>query len=103
MRQKILIIGVLLHDPKNWILDEPLTGLDPKSAYDLKEMMKSHSKKGNTVFFSTHVLEVAEKICDRIGIVNQGKLIFVGTYEEMKDKFKENNSLEEMFLEMTEK
>ena len=103
MRQKILIIGVLLHDPKNWILDEPLTGLDPKSAYDLKEMMKSHSKKGNTVFFSTHVLEVAEKLCDRIGIVNQGKLIFVGTYEEMKNKFKENNSLEEMFLEMTEK
>lgn len=103
MRQKLQIIGVLLHDPKNWILDEPLTGLDPKSAYDLKEMMKSHSKKGNTVFFSTHVLEVAEKLCDRIGIINQGKLIFVGTYQEMKDKFKDNNSLEEMFLEMTEK
>lgn len=103
MRQKVLIIGVLLHDPKNWILDEPLTGLDPKSAYDLKEMMKSHSQKGNTVFFSTHVLEVAEKLCDRIGIINEGKLIFVGTYEEMKEQFKENNSLEEMFLEMTEK
>ncbi len=103
MRQKILIIGVLLHEPKNWILDEPLTGLDPKSAYDLKEMMKSHSKKGNTVFFSTHVLEVAEKLCDRIGIINQGKLIFVGTYEEMKEQFKGNNSLEEIFLEMTEK
>lgn len=103
MRQKILIIGVLLHDPKNWILDEPLTGLDPKSAYDLKEKMKSHSKKGNTVFFSTHVLEVAEKLCDRIGIINQGKLIFVGTYEEMKEQFKGNNSLEEIFLEMTEK
>lgn len=103
MRQKILIIGVLLHNPKNWILDEPLTGLDPKSAYDLKEMMKAHSKKGNTVFFSTHVLEVAEKLCDRIGIINEGKLIFVGTYEEMKEQFKENNSLEEMFLEMTEK
>lgn len=103
MRQKVLIIGVLLHDPKNWILDEPLTGLDPKSAYDLKEMMKTHSKKGNTVFFSTHVLEVAEKLCDRIGIINEGKLIFVGTYEQMKEQFKENNSLEEMFLEMTEK
>lgn len=103
MRQKVQIIGVLIHDPKNWILDEPLTGLDPKSAYDLKEMMKSHSKKGNTVFFSTHVLEVAEKLCDRIGIINQGKLIFIGTYGEMKDKFKDNNSLEEIFLEMTEK
>lgn len=103
MRQKVLIIGVLLHGPKNWILDEPLTGLDPKSAYDLKEMMKTHSKKGNTVFFSTHVLEVAEKLCDRIGIINEGKLIFVGTCEQMKEQFKENNSLEEMFLEMTEK
>ena len=103
MRQKILIIGVLLHNPKNWILDEPLTGLDPKSAYDLKEMMKSHSQKGNTVFFSTHVLDVAEKLCDRIGIINEGKLIFVGTYEEMKKQFDGNNSLEEIFLEMTEK
>lgn len=103
MRQKVQIIGVLIHDPKNWILDEPLTGLDPKSAYDLKEMMKSHSKKGNTVFFSTHVLEVAEKLCDRIGIIDKGKLIFIGTYEEMKNKFKDNDSLEEMFLEMTEK
>ena len=103
MRQKLLIIGVLLHNPKNWILDEPLTGLDPKSAYDLKEKMKAHSKNGNTVFFSTHVLEVAEKLCDRIGIINEGKLIFVGTYEEMKKQFEGNNSLEEIFLEITEK
>lgn len=103
MRQKILIIGVLLHEPKNWILDEPLTGLDPKSAYDLKEIMKSHKSKGNAVFFSTHVLEVAEKLCDRIGIINKGKLIFVGTYEEMKKQFQGTNSLEEIFLEITEK
>ena len=103
MRQKILIIGVLLHEPKNWILDEPLTGLDPKSAYDLKEIMKKHKSKGNAVFFSTHVLEVAEKLCDRIGIINKGKLIFVGTYEEMKKQFQGTNSLEEIFLEITEK
>lgn len=103
MRQKLLIIGVLLHEPKNWILDEPLTGLDPKSAFDLKEMMKKHKSKGNSVFFSTHVLEVAEKLCDRIGIINKGKLIFVGTYEEMKKQFKGTNSLEEIFLEITEK
>ena len=103
MRQKILILGVLLHEPKNWILDEPLTGLDPKSAYDLKEMMKEHKSKGNSVFFSTHVLEVAEKLCDRIGIINKGKLIFVGTYEEMKKQFQGTNSLEEIFLEITEK
>lgn len=102
MRQKLMIISVLLHNPKNWILDEPMTGLDPKSAFDLKEMMKVHAKNGNTVFFSTHVLEVAEKLCDRIGIINKGKLLFVGTFEEMKSKLKENASLEELFLEITE-
>lgn len=102
MRQKIVICGALLSEPKNWILDEPMTGLDPKSSYDLKEMMKAHAKSGKTVFFSTHVLEVAEKICDRVGIINKGKLVFVGTLEEMKEKFKENGSLEELFLEITE-
>lgn len=102
MRQKIVICGVLLNNPKNWILDEPMTGLDPKSSYDLKEMMRKHTKEGNSVFFSTHVLEVAEKLCDRIGIINKGKLVFVGTYKEMKEKFKENASLEELFLELTE-
>ena len=102
MRQKIVICGVLLNNPKNWILDEPMTGLDPKSSYDLKERMRKHTKEGNSVFFSTHVLEVAEKLCDRIGIINKGKLIFVGTYEEMKEKFKENASLEQLFLELTD-
>ena len=102
MRQKIIVIGAMLHNPRNWILDEPMTGLDPKSAHDLKELMKEHSSNGNCVFFSTHVLEVAEKLCDRIGIINKGKLIFVGTYEEMKKKFKEDASLEDLFLEITE-
>ena len=103
MRQKIVICGALLHNPNNWILDEPMTGLDPKSSYDLKEMMRKHAKEGKTVFFSTHILEVAEKLCDRVGIINKGKLLFVGTFEEMKQKFKENISLEELFLEITEK
>lgn len=103
MRQKIIICGALLSSPKNWILDEPMTGLDPKSSFDLKEMMKKHTKSGKTVFFSTHVLEVAEKLCDRVGIINRGKLVFVGTFEEMKQKFKEQASLEELFLEITEK
>ncbi len=103
MRQKIVICGALLHNPNNWILDEPMTGLDPKSSYDLKEMMRKHAKEGKTVFFSTHILEVAEKLCDRVGIINKGKLLFVGTFEEMKQKFKENTSLEELFLEITEK
>ena len=103
MRQKIVICGALLSEPNNWILDEPMTGLDPKSSYDLKEMMREHAKSGKTVFFSTHILEVAEKLCDRVGIINKGKLVFVGTLDEMKEKFKENASLEELFLEITEK
>jgi ABC-2 type transport system ATP-binding protein len=102
MRQKIIIIGVLIHDPSVWILDEPMTGLDPKSSYTLKEMMKEHAAKGNTVFFSTHILEVAEKICDRVAVINRGRIIFVGTLNEMRDHFRENESLEKMFLEMTD-
>lgn len=102
MRQKIIIMGVLLHNPKVWILDEPLTGLDPKSSYLLKEMMREHADAGNTVLFSTHVLEVAEKVCDRVGIIKKGKLIFVGTLDELREEFKCNDSLEKMFLEITE-
>ena len=102
MRQKIFIIGVLLHDPQNWIMDEPMTGLDPKSSHLLKELMREHADKGNTVFFSTHVLEVAEKICDRIGIIHNGKLIAVGTVEEIKNQFSKDDSLENIFLEITE-
>ena len=102
MRQKIILCGAHLNNPKNWILDEPMTGLDPKASYDLKEMMRKHAKEGNCVFFSTHVLEVAEKLCDRVGIINKGKLIFVGTFEEMKTKLKDNGTLEELFLEITQ-
>ena len=102
MRQKIIIIGALLHQPKVWILDEPLTGLDPRSSAVLKEMMNEHVSKGNTVFFSTHVLDTAEKICDRVGIINKGKLIFVGSLQEMREHASENKSLERMFLEMTD-
>ena len=101
MRQKMIIMGVLLHNPKNLILDEPMTGLDPKSSFDLKQIMKEHTEENNTVFFSTHILEVAEKLCDRVGIINKGKLIFVGTYEEMKKEFRKNASLEELFMEIT--
>ena len=103
MRQKIVICGALISKPKNWILDEPMTGLDPKASYDLKEMMREHAKQGNTVFFSKKKKKVAEKLCDRVGIINKGKLVFVGTFEEMKEKFKEEASLEKLFLEITEK
>lgn len=101
MRQKIILIGALLSEPKNWILDEPMTGLDPKASHLLKEMMGEHANKNNTVFFSTHVLEVAEKICDRVGIISDGKLVALGTISEIKDKFNEG-TLENIFLEITE-
>ena len=100
MRQKIVIIGVLLHNPKNWILDEPITGLDPKSSVDLKSLMKEHARKGNTVFFSTHILEIAEKLCDRIAIINKGKIVFVGTLDELKNMHKDKNTLEEIFIDI---
>ena len=100
MRQKIVIIGVLLHNPKNWILDEPITGLDPKSSFDLKSLMKEHARKGNTVFFSTHILEIAEKLCDRIAIINKGKIVFVGSLDELKSLHKDKNTLEEIFIDI---
>ena len=101
MRQKIIIIGSLLHEPKNWIIDEPMTGLDPKSTFELKKIMKEIAEKNKTVFFSTHILDVAEKLCDRIGIINNGKLLFVGTIDEMREELKENKSLEELYMEIT--
>ena len=103
MRQKIVIIGSLIHKPQNWIIDEPMTGLDPKSTYELKNIMRKKSLENHTVFFSTHILDIAEKLCDRIGIIDHGKLLFVGTLEEMRKELKENKSLEELFMEITKK
>ena len=100
-RQKMMVVGALVHDPKVWILDEPLIGLDPKSAIILKDMMREHAKKKNTVFFSTHVLEIAEKLCDRIAIIDKGKIIYYGTLEELKDKYKKKD-LEQLFMEVIE-
>ena len=103
MRQKIVIIGTLLHNPQNWILDEPLTGLDPKSAFELKKLMKNYANSGKAVFFSTQILEIAEQLCDRIGIINKGKLVFIGTINELKEKYKNEKNLEEIFLDIIEK
>ncbi len=97
MKQKIAIIGALIHSPSLWILDEPMMGLDPQSAYALKELMKQHSAAGKTVFFSTHVLDVAEKICDRVAIISKGKLILCGDIAEIK-RAQGDESLEEIFL-----
>lgn len=100
MKQKIMVIAVLLHDPNLLILDEPLTGLDPQSSFVLKEMMRQRAMDGKSVFFSTHVLEVAEKLCDQIAIINHGQLIYTGTLEALKDQYPES-SLEEIFLKVT--
>lgn len=97
MRQKMMVIAALVHNPPVWILDEPMTGLDPKAAFELKQMMREHAQEGNCVFFSTHVLEVAEKLCDRIIILKKGKIEYVGTLEELAEKY-EGKSLEEIFL-----
>ncbi|MBE5780234.1 MAG: ABC transporter ATP-binding protein [Clostridiales bacterium] len=101
MKQKLTLTGVLIHDPMVWIMDEPMVGLDPRSAHLLKEEMRAHVEKGNTVFFSTHVLEVAEKLCDRIAIINKGKIIAVGTLDELRAG--RDASLESLFLELTDK
>lgn len=100
MRQKLTIIGALIHQPPVWVLDEPMVGLDPRAAHILKEEMRRHCEAGNTVFFSTHVLDVAEKLCDEIAIINKGQLIAQGTLEELRSGEKAA-SLEQLFLELT--
>lgn len=100
MRQKMMVAAALVHDPEVWILDEPLTGLDPKSAYALKQMMREHADAGNSVLFSTHVLEVAEKLCDKVIIINHGRPLFYGTLDELTAKYPDMD-LEKIFLEMT--
>lgn len=99
MRQKTVIIGALVPNPDIWILDEPLTGLDPQAAFDLKTMMKTHARAGNTVLFSTHVLSVAEQLCDRIGILKKGRLLFVGTLDELRASHPDKD-LETIYLEL---
>ena len=99
MRQKVVVIGALLVNPQIWVLDEPLTGLDPQASYDLKEAMRHHAKKGNSVLFSTHVLSVAEQLCDRIAILKKGKLIFQGSLAELKSQYPDKD-LETIYLEM---
>lgn len=95
MKQKITVIAALIHDPKVWVLDEPLTGLDPTSSYQIKECMKDHAKAGNIVFFSSHVIEVVENICDRIAVIKNGKLVALENVDELKKK---DISLESIYL-----
>lgn len=99
MKQKLAIIAALLHDPKLIIMDEPFVGLDPKAAHILKQTMRQMCDNGSAIFFSTHVLEVAEKLCDKVAIIKGGKLIVSGTMEEVKG----DSSLEDVFLELEDK
>ena len=96
MKQKLAVIAAWMHDPKLIIMDEPFVGLDPKASHLLKEMMREHCDRGGAIFFSTHVLEVAEKLCDKVAIIKQGKLVKVGTMEEVKG----DDTLEDVFLEL---
>ena len=96
MKQKLAVISALLHEPKLIIMDEPFVGLDPTAAYQLKSIMREHCQRGGAIFFSTHVLEVAEKLCDKVAIIKNGRLITSGTMEEVRG----DQSLEDVFLEL---
>lgn len=98
MKQKVAIISALIHEPKLLVLDEPFVGLDPKAAFVLKEIMHDLCEKGSAVFFSTHVLDVAQKLCNRIGIIKQGKMVAIGDIDDIIGE----QSLEEVFLEVTD-
>lgn len=98
MKQKLAIISALIHEPKLIVMDEPFVGLDPKASHLLKETMKNICENGSAIFFSTHVLEVAEKLCDKVAIISGGKLMKSGTMEEVKG----DTSLEDVFLELEE-
>ncbi len=98
MKQKVALIAALSHEPKVLIMDEPFVGLDPKAVFDMKEIMRNMAKEGKTIFFSTHILDVAEKLCDRVAIIKSGKIVKIG---KMKD-IKGDESLEEVFLELGE-
>jgi len=100
MKQKISIISALVHDPELWVLDEPMTGLDPKSSYELKQIMAERAAAGKAVFFSSHVLDVVEKVCTRVAIIDKGKLVTECDIKELQEK-RSDMSLEQLFLTLT--
>jgi ABC-2 type transport system ATP-binding protein len=103
MRQKLSLMSALLHDPEILILDEPIVGLDPRTAFTLKETMRGLCDRGRTVFFSTHIMEIAERLCDRVGIINHGELVAAAPLEELRRQSGEQGAtLEHLFLEMTD-
>jgi len=101
-KQKVALAAAFMHEPLVLLMDEPLVGLDPRSARILKDLLRQYAKRGATIFLSTHILEVAERMCDRVGIIDKGQLVAVGAAEELKSKSgKEGESLEDLFLELT--
>ncbi|HEY9053189.1 MAG TPA: ABC transporter ATP-binding protein [Rectinemataceae bacterium] len=102
MKQKLCIVASLLHDPWNWILDEPMVGLDPEAAFQLKAIMRERASAGKCVFFSTHVMEVAEKVCDELAIIVAGRIAFMGDLAGLKALRGEDASLESLFLDLVE-
>ena len=101
MQQKTALAAALMHDPKVLVLDEPTVGLDPKSARLIKDILRQLADRGAAIFLSTHILEIAERMCDRIGIINKGELIAVGTMDELRLKVSGESSLEDIFLSLT--
>ena len=102
MAQRLALIGALINDPDLLILDEPMVGLDAKSAYNLKNILRQRAKDGKSIFFSTHVMSVAQELCDRIAIINKGKIIALGTFDEIKNQSNHKENLESVFLELTD-
>lgn len=98
MKQKLALIGAFLHSPKLLVLDEPFVGLDPEAAFHLKEFMRELCNQGSAIFFSTHVLDVAEKLCDKVSIIKQGKMVVSGSMENVRG----SDSLENVFMEVVE-
>jgi ABC-2 type transport system ATP-binding protein len=101
MKQRVVLSAALLHRPDLLVIDEPMVGLDPKTVRTVKDLMREMTTDGRTVFMSTHTLEVAEAVADRIGIIHHGKLIAVGTLEELRQQASQSNTLEDIFLELT--
>ncbi len=100
-KKKVQIIAALMHSPKFLLLDEPLNGLDAKSSRILKELLQVHVEKGGSVLFSTHVMEIAEKLCDRIAVINNGRIIAEGTMEDLREMARSEGNLEDIFLKLT--
>jgi len=100
-KQKVQIVAALMHEPKLLIMDEPLNGLDAKSTRLLKEILKVHIEKGGAVLFSTHIMDIAEKLCDRIAVINNGTLVAIGTVQELRGMAHEEGTLEDIFLKLT--